>query len=180
MFLSGELYNINMLKIFSIVSSNIFFRNKKNGRKGFTLVELLVVITIIGILSSIAYIGFENMRASARDDTRISDLAKIRMALKLYYIDNDAYPVNGYEISIGGPSSFDQEFSSALQPKYIKVLPTDPSYPQEYEAGLKYYYVYIAGSEGYNLCAKMEVRFGFACFDEKTNSGIFYIESLGS
>jgi|GEM_PF-1492530 prepilin-type N-terminal cleavage/methylation domain-containing protein len=45
--------------------------------KGFTLVELLVVIAIIGILSSVALVGFSGSRAKARDAKRVSDLQNI-------------------------------------------------------------------------------------------------------
>lgn len=45
--------------------------------KGFTLVELLVVIAVIGIVSSVALVGFSGSRAKARDARRISDLQNI-------------------------------------------------------------------------------------------------------
>lgn len=45
--------------------------------RGFTLVELLVVIAVIGVLSSIILVGFSGSRAKARDAKRISDLQNI-------------------------------------------------------------------------------------------------------
>jgi prepilin-type N-terminal cleavage/methylation domain-containing protein len=161
----------------NITGKNIFF--EKNNQSGFTLVELLVVITIIGVLSSTAYIGFGRIKAGARDDTRISDLAIIKTALSLYYIDNgndpsNPYPVVGPKILIGDGTIDDQNFSIALAPKYIKVLPKDPSYPQEY-------YAYRAEKNpgSFNVCAKMEAKSGIACacLDQKVNSGVSYFAS---
>ena len=179
--LIDKLYNINMYKIFftlsfsrKIVGENNL--SKKNNQGGFTLIELLVVITVIGILSSAAYVGFGSIKAGARDNTRISDLAMIKTALSLYYIDNsddssNPYPVVGPEILIGDGTINDQYFSTALAPKYIKALPEDPLYPQEY-----YKYKATKSPDVFIVCAKMEARSGIecACLDEKVNSGVSY------
>ena len=161
----------------NIVGKNNF--SKKNDQSGFTLIELLVVITIIGILSSAAYVGFGSIKAGARDNTRISDLAMIKAALSLYYIDNgndliNPYPVVGPEILIGSGTIDDQNFSTALTPKYIKALPMDPLYPQEY-----YAYRAEKDPDSFTVCAKMEAKSGFACacLDQKVNSGVSYLAS---
>jgi prepilin-type N-terminal cleavage/methylation domain-containing protein len=60
---------------------------------GFTLVELLVVISIIGILSSFAIVSLNAARTKARDALRKGDMAQLRTALNLYYDDFSAYPV---------------------------------------------------------------------------------------
>jgi len=64
-------------------------------RAGFTLVELLVVISIIGILSSLAVVSLNNARTKARDALRKADMAQIRTALNLYYDDKIKYPICG-------------------------------------------------------------------------------------
>jgi prepilin-type N-terminal cleavage/methylation domain-containing protein len=64
--------------------------NKKNG---FTLVELLVVISIIGLLSSFAVVSLNSARVKARDALRKGEMAQLRTALSLYYDDNGRYPV---------------------------------------------------------------------------------------
>ncbi len=180
-FLFDKMYNIIMRKDFfkfsflkKIAGENNF--SKKNNQDGFTIIELLVVITVIGILSSAAYVGFGSIKAGARDNTRISDLSMIKTALSLYYIDNgddpnNPYPVVGPEISIGDGTVNDQYFSTALVPRYIKVLPKDPLYPQEY-----YRYKATNSPDAFIFCAKMEARSGIecACLDEKVNSGVSY------
>lgn len=67
-----------------------------NNKKGFTLVEMLVVISIIGILSSFAVVSLNSARQKARDALRKGDMAQLRTALNLYYDDNNyRYPACG-------------------------------------------------------------------------------------
>lgn len=66
--------------------------------KGFTLVELLVVISIISLLSSVVFASVNSARAKARDARRVAELNQIRLALGLYYDDKNAYP--------GDPSTY--------------------------------------------------------------------------
>jgi len=63
--------------------------------KGFTLIELMVVISIIGLLSSIILVSLNTARAKARDAKRISDLHNIQLALELYYDKYSTYKVTG-------------------------------------------------------------------------------------
>ena len=61
-------------------------------RKGFTLVELLVVITIIAVLSMIGMTIFSGVQKNARDAKRRADLDAIHTALELYKVANGHYP----------------------------------------------------------------------------------------
>jgi len=58
----------------------------KKNKKAFTLVELIVVITILAILWTIAFISLQGYSKSARNSVRISDLSSIDKQLELYYI----------------------------------------------------------------------------------------------
>jgi len=84
--------------------------------KGFTLVELLVVITIIGVLSTMTVVYLESARMSARDARRLADIKQIQLALKMYYNDLGAYPATvtpGGSIANGGTN-------------YLLRVPTNP------------------------------------------------------
>lgn len=83
------------------------------GSKGFTLVELLTVIAIIGILSTIVMTSLLTARKKGRDVKRIADIKQIQLALEQYYNDNLKYPPNIYS---GG----------YLNPAYMPVVPKDP------------------------------------------------------
>ena len=67
--------------------------NHYQNKRGFTLVELLVVISIIGLLSSFAIVSLNTARIKARDALRKGDMAQVRTAMSLYYDDHNAYPI---------------------------------------------------------------------------------------
>ena len=58
---------------------------KKSWKKGFTLVELLVVISIVGLLSSVTLASLNSARVKANDAKALSNLREIENALTLYY-----------------------------------------------------------------------------------------------
>ncbi len=99
--------------------------NSKNATVGFTLVELLIAISLIGILSGVllAVINPKGIQARARDSQRASDLAKIKVALENYFADNRVYPYSSASESGYVPIS---TFSLSLSPAYINNLPSDP------------------------------------------------------
>ncbi len=68
-------------------------------RKGFTLIEMLIVITIIALLASLILVGMGGARAKARDSRRIADLHNVQNALELYYAKIGSYPVDNYNSS---------------------------------------------------------------------------------
>ncbi len=66
----------------------------KNLKKGFTLLELMVVIAIIGILASVAAVSFNSARGKASDAKVIANAEAAQKAISLYFIDNDAFPAD--------------------------------------------------------------------------------------
>ncbi|EKD23960.1 MAG: hypothetical protein ACD_81C00137G0004 [uncultured bacterium] len=60
--------------------------------KGFTLVEMLIVIAIIAILASVSLVSVSGVRQSARDTKRVSDINKIQQQLEVYYSRTGKYP----------------------------------------------------------------------------------------
>jgi len=78
-----------------------FNRNNINNKKGFTIIELLVVISIIGLLSTISVVSLNGARIKSRDAKRVSDVDNIKKAIELYYDDKGEYPVALSPISLG-------------------------------------------------------------------------------
>lgn len=64
---------------------------KKSNKKGFTLVELLVVVAIIGILAAIAIPQFASYRKKAQDSASLSDAKRIQTEAEAYYADEQHY-----------------------------------------------------------------------------------------
>ena len=65
---------------------------KFNNKKGFTLIEILIVVAIIGILASIVLVGLGPAQKQGRDVRRISDLKQVQVGLELYFHKCGYYP----------------------------------------------------------------------------------------
>jgi len=65
---------------------------KKNFKKAFTLVEMLIVVVIIGILSSALLPRLQGAQSAARDSARKSDLSQLGSAILQYYNNRGEYP----------------------------------------------------------------------------------------
>lgn len=64
-----------------------------SNQRGFTIVELLIVIVVIAILAAISIVAYNGIQNRANDTTIINDLANIKKKIELYKIDNsDLYP----------------------------------------------------------------------------------------
>jgi type IV pilus assembly protein PilA len=65
---------------------------KHRNQKGFTLIELMIVIAIIGILAAIAIPQFASYRAKSYNSASISDIRNLRTDFEAYYAEWDVYP----------------------------------------------------------------------------------------
>lgn len=75
----------------------------KKRKSGFTLFELLVSISIIGILVVLAVISYSSAQVKARDARRIQDMSNIQKAAEQYYSKNNyTYPVDTAAFVSGG------------------------------------------------------------------------------
>lgn len=110
-------------------------KNMKD-QKGFTIVELLIVIVVIGILAAITIVAFNGVQTRARDTARTSDIRGVQKALEMYRADNSVYPSVGTD-NIGYNLS---TLATALVPTYISKLPNDPKTGSAN-------YQYVRGSE---------------------------------
>ncbi len=70
---------------------------RKKSLTGFTLIEMLVVVAIIGLLSSALLVGLSEARSRARDARRIADIRQIQNGLENYYFAEGSYPLDAYQ-----------------------------------------------------------------------------------
>lgn len=90
---------------------------KKSNKKGFTLVELLVVIVILGILATLAIQSFSGRTDQARVNRAKGDVRTTMSALELYRMDNGAYPSTALFTA-----------NILLTENYMKKLPSNITY----------------------------------------------------
>ena len=127
---------------------------------GFTLVELMVVIVIMGILVSIGTFAFQSSQKKSRDSRRKSDLNQVTKALEMYNTDVGIYPAGvaastadaGKIIGCGDTTkvvcNWGSSFSNTTKATYMVKLPKDP------KENRTYYYERIGN--GYRLYARLE------------------------
>lgn len=61
-------------------------------KSGFTIIELLIVIVVIGILAAITIVAYNGIQGRARDNDRVTDMNSLKKALALFYVDKGYYP----------------------------------------------------------------------------------------
>lgn len=77
--------------------------NKVNRSKGFTLVEIMIVLVVIGLLAAMAIPSYQSVRESARDSTTINDARQLASAAQQYMSFNTATSVAvNYDKTTGG------------------------------------------------------------------------------
>ena len=107
-------------------------------KKAFTLVELIVVITILAILWTIAFISLQWYAANARDSRRISDIWNIKKSLELFTLQTEKYPLpdNGETVTYSWEIVWTQWtlWDNVVKQlsRNIKKKPLDPITNEEY------------------------------------------------
>ncbi len=71
----------------------------RKSRSGFTIVELLIVIVVIGILAAITIVAYNGVQGRAYDTTVQNDLANVAKKIQLYQITNGSYPMGTSQMS---------------------------------------------------------------------------------
>lgn len=135
----------------------------KHKQPGFTIVELLVVIVVIGILAAITIVAYNGFQVRARDTQRASDAASILKALDAYKAIHGTYPA-ATSTSGGGSWEMSSEtpgtFMEYLQSTFSTSVPVDPI------NDANHYYRYYR----YNVASLT----AYGCATDKGNLLVFY------
>ena len=125
---------------------------------GFTLMELMVVMVLLGILVAMGLSSFRSSQAKSRDSRRKAELRQTSLALEAYFNDKGRYPNDDGLGKIKGCTPDDdtvcpwgEEFVDKNGTIYMITLPADPT------SGLSYYYDVLGSSNAqYQLYARLE------------------------
>lgn len=106
----------------------------QGSRQGFTLIEIMIVVLLIGILLSIAVPGFISARESGRSRTCVSNLYQINSAKIQCSMDNKlsntstaTFSIDGVTATTPGPNGTYQLTQSGANANYIRVVPVCPA-----------------------------------------------------
>jgi general secretion pathway protein G len=116
-----------MSKNTAFIPSYRFNATRKPIQKGFTLIELLVVMLILGVLAALIVPKILGRGDDARATAAKVDIANVKNALKMYYLDNQRYPTTaqGLDALITKPSI--QPIPTSWKTGgYLDKLPKDP------------------------------------------------------
>lgn len=119
-----------------------------NKHKGFTIVELIVVIVVIAILAAITLVAYSSLQKRANDTTRIQDITNLQKSIEIYLNLNGELPLRsssagGWATSRDHPDDYIQGISG--EGTSLSTLMLDPINTGSYYYR---YYVYSAGSSG--------------------------------
>lgn len=115
---------------------------------GFTLMEVLIVMVIIGILSTLGLGSFQSSQQKGRDSKRKAELKQIGVALEAYYNDKGEYPLGSSGLIAGCNNgvacAWGSQFIDDRGTIYMVELPEDPrdSSSYYYDSDGTYYQIY--------------------------------------
>ena len=132
------------------------------GTRGFTFVEIIVVVAVLGIIASIVLVNLSTAARKGRDGDRQADIRTLQVAVELYKQKNGRYPAgcrgaatwSGQTgTSYACPSG--NQYIVGLAPEFIPSLPTDKRLN-----GASSGYVYTTNTDGtvYKIMAKQTVE----------------------
>ena len=121
-------------------------------KSGFTLIEVLIVVSIIGLLSAVVLVGLGGFRSRGRDARRVTDLKSIQNGLELYYSKNNEYP-----------ATLDVLMTAGIG---INKIPKDPI------GSANYLYSLSTNKQSYVVAATLDAASGDPIFSDSYQGGV--------
>jgi len=125
-------------------------KSRRYNQDGFTLIEIMVVILILGLLATIVVQSLRGAADKAKKTKAQADLAEIKTALDRYYLDNGYYPTSdqGLTSLVSAPTGGRQP-ANYEQGGYIEKVPLDPwGTPYFYQSDGNTYVLKSYGADG--------------------------------
>ena len=135
------------------------FNNSSYRRSGFTLLEVLLVISIVGLLSSAVFVGVSRQIKKSHDAKRKTDVHELQVGLELYFTDNQLYPVTlpAKGLPLTSPDG---------QAVYLNKMPADPVARDPYL--YPYWATPAATPSTYIICSyRLETQTGSFCLTNR-------------
>lgn len=119
---------------------------------GFTYLEILIVLLVIGVILSISVASYSNLHSNSLDQRRKTDIEEVRSALEQYRSVNGAYPTPNLTQGLAFGSAGLTDGTNV----YMQKIPQDPQAP-------KRQYYYTTASDDYTLAAQLNTAEPTAC-----------------
>ena len=156
----------------------------RDGERGFTLIELMIVVAIIAILAGILIPNFVNARAQAQTAACESNLRQIATALELFYADNQEYP------TAAGFTDVTPTLLTANGVAYLNNIPKDPAaldQTKNYQVkttaqsgtSAATYTIQCPGTHVGSTLAKLNAAGGTICGSTCTDTHVEYVAGQG-
>lgn len=114
---------------------------------GYTMIEILIVVSIIGFVVAAALYAINASRVRARDTRRLADMKQVQLALNVYYDQNGNFPSPDIGDGCGGWDAGNQTFQ-LLTNRLAGVMNNPPNDMTATDCNGYRYYRYSAGSYG--------------------------------
>ncbi|HVX24340.1 MAG TPA: prepilin-type N-terminal cleavage/methylation domain-containing protein [Candidatus Saccharimonadales bacterium] len=126
----------------------------KKRNQGFTIVELLIVIVVIGILALLVITTYSGIQSKARNSKRSTDIGDIQTQLEAFYGENSYYPsladLNSPSWRSDNMKSLDS--AALVDPSNTTCDPTDAAKPCLVDAAAAKSYAYVVKDSSGNSC----------------------------
>jgi general secretion pathway protein G len=125
-------------------------KRRHKGENGFTLIEIMVVILILGLLATLVVQSLRGATDKAKHTKAMADIAEMKTALDRYYIDNGSYPTTdqGLQALVSPPGGGNLP-TNYEEGGYIQRIPMDPwGNPYFYQSDGNSYSLKSFGADG--------------------------------
>ncbi len=128
--------------------------SRRQQQAGFTLIEIMVVILILGLLATLVVQSLRGATDKAKRTKAMADIAELKTALDRYYIDNGSYPTGdqGLQALVTPPATQRADATgggAGEDSSYIRRIPNDPwNNPYVYQSDGNTYTLKSLGADG--------------------------------